>query len=253
MDSERSSTWKLSSSLEDYNSSIREDALQSMDGNSASRDAKSLQSMLVRLAVVAKQASAADAVTVHSCDAGSVFDDITVGVDSLVSFSTEQLQLGIGPSCDAMRTNATVVTHSVQEDSRWPELTEKACAQDVGGMLAIPLHVEGALQGVLTFFPSSTQSFIDPEDFRLRILVDCFCILLANKRAYEDLAREADSLAVAIASRGVIEQAKGMIMCVEKCTEEEAFNRLKELSQHSNVKLRELAAGVVERMSRPTG
>jgi len=44
----------------------------------------------------------------------------------------------------------------------------------------------------------------------------------------------------------VIGQAKGIIQAREHCGPDEAFERLRDLSQHRNVKLRDLAKAVVE-------
>ena len=45
----------------------------------------------------------------------------------------------------------------------------------------------------------------------------------------------------------VIEQAKGIIMAQHRCEPEEAFDLLRRVSQRTNVKVRELAAQIVDR------
>lgn len=52
-------------------------------------------------------------------------------------------------------------------------------------------------------------------------------------------------------SRGVIEQAKGIIMARQRCTAEVAFGLLAMQSQAENRKLRDVAAELVERNTRP--
>ena len=44
----------------------------------------------------------------------------------------------------------------------------------------------------------------------------------------------------------MIGQAKGIIQVREHCGPDEAFERLRDLSQHRNIKLRDLAKAVVE-------
>ncbi len=56
------------------------------------------------------------------------------------------------------------------------------------------------------------------------------------------LEREVDGLKVALARRTVIGIALGIIIERQHVTEPEAFQILKRLSQHSNVKLRDIAA-----------
>jgi hypothetical protein len=47
----------------------------------------------------------------------------------------------------------------------------------------------------------------------------------------------------------VIEQAKGIIMAQHRCEPEEAFDLLRRVSQRTNVKVRELAAQIVDRIA----
>jgi AmiR/NasT family two-component response regulator len=50
----------------------------------------------------------------------------------------------------------------------------------------------------------------------------------------------------ALESRAVIDQAKGIVMAHKHCTADEAFQHLVSLSNTSRVKLREVAARLVE-------
>jgi len=56
---------------------------------------------------------------------------------------------------------------------------------------------------------------------------------------------EIAQLRSALASREVIGQAKGVLMVVHGCSADEAFAFLRDLSQRTNVKLRDVAAQVV--------
>jgi AmiR/NasT family two-component response regulator len=55
----------------------------------------------------------------------------------------------------------------------------------------------------------------------------------------------------ALASRAVIEQAKGIIMGDRRCTADEAFTILTKLSQDTNRKVRDIAAAIVARAASP--
>lgn len=59
------------------------------------------------------------------------------------------------------------------------------------------------------------------------------------------LRDEVDGLRRAMRSRGVIEQAKGVLMARMSCSADEAFGHLAQLSQSSNMKLVEVAAGLL--------
>ena len=53
-------------------------------------------------------------------------------------------------------------------------------------------------------------------------------------------------LRTALASRAVIDQAKGMLIATHGCSPEEAFATLSAASQRENRKLRDVAAAMVE-------
>ncbi|TYC76273.1 SpoIIE family protein phosphatase [Streptomyces sp. CB01881] len=65
------------------------------------------------------------------------------------------------------------------------------------------------------------------------------------REAVDRLRAEADGLRRAMRSRGVIEQAKGMLTERLGCTPDEAFGHLVQLSQDTNRKLADIAAGLV--------
>jgi AmiR/NasT family two-component response regulator len=63
---------------------------------------------------------------------------------------------------------------------------------------------------------------------------------------YRAAVLEAEQLREAMRSRAVIEQAKGVLMARRRCSPDEAFDVLREVSQTSNTKLREVARALVE-------
>ena len=66
-----------------------------------------------------------------------------------------------------------------------------------------------------------------------------------------ELRDEVEGLKVALVSRATIEQAKGILMASNQCDPDEAFGLLVRASQRENVKLRDIAARIVDNASRP--
>lgn len=60
-----------------------------------------------------------------------------------------------------------------------------------------------------------------------------------------ELRTENDQLIRALSSRAVIDQACGMLMALVPCSSERAWGLLVDVSQHCNVKLRDVAAALV--------
>jgi len=54
-----------------------------------------------------------------------------------------------------------------------------------------------------------------------------------------------EQLEQALTSRAVIDQARGMVMALAPCSSDRAWGLLVEVSQHCNVKLRDVAAALV--------
>ncbi|WP_411150471.1 ANTAR domain-containing protein [Streptomyces sp. A30] len=60
-----------------------------------------------------------------------------------------------------------------------------------------------------------------------------------------ELRTKNKQLEQALVSRAVIDQARGMVMVLAPCSSERAWDLLVEVSQHCNVKLRDVAAALV--------
>ncbi len=69
--------------------------------------------------------------------------------------------------------------------------------------------------------------------------------LLDALRANLELSEEVRQLQLALANRPGIELAKGVVMADRGCTADEAFETLRQLSMHSNVRLVDVATAVV--------
>ncbi|GAA3138296.1 hypothetical protein GCM10020001_071020 [Nonomuraea salmonea] len=71
-------------------------------------------------------------------------------------------------------------------------------------------------------------------------------------RAALDVARMrevAGQLKEALTTRGVIDQALGIVMAQRRCTARQAFELLRQISQDRNVKVHQIAASIVEKVS----
>ncbi|MFD3503412.1 ANTAR domain-containing protein [Streptomyces sp. NPDC058676] len=60
-----------------------------------------------------------------------------------------------------------------------------------------------------------------------------------------ELRAENEQLVRALASRSVIDQACGMVMALAPCSSDRAWDLLVDVSQHCNIKLRNVAAALV--------
>ena len=70
-------------------------------------------------------------------------------------------------------------------------------------------------------------------------------VAVANMHAYQDAREMAGNLQVALESRAVIDQAKGILIERYKLTADQAFQALAQVSMRTNAKVRDVAEQLV--------
>ncbi|WP_336922188.1 ANTAR domain-containing protein [Aquipuribacter sp. SD81] len=162
-----------------------------------------------------------------------------------------QLQAGDGPCLQAYRTGRAQETDDLREDARWPRLAELAADVGVASVLGLPLRTERHSLGVLNVYGRDVDAF-GPRDRRVAdLLVAAVLAVVQETRDRAELTTLSAQLREALASRAVIEQAKGVLMSRGGCSADEAFAQLVTTSRRSNVKVRDVARLLVEEVSRP--
>ncbi len=77
---------------------------------------------------------------------------------------------------------------------------------------------------------------------RVKPIID---VAVARFRAYEELRRELDLARLSLAERKTIDRAKGILMSVRGCSEEEAYAALRSKAMSEQRKMAEIAQSVV--------
>jgi len=161
--------------------------------------------------------------------------DVRFASDQLVrELDTAQEVLGEGPCLDAAYQHRTVRVNDFQTDERWPAFAARAHERGIGSMLAIQLYVDGDDLGALNLYAYQPNAF-DDESEQIGLLFATHAAI-----AMAGVQRERQ-LRVAISSRDIIGQAKGILMERYKLTAEQAFAVLTRASSESNIKLRKVA------------
>ena len=157
-----------------------------------------------------------------------------------------QYQVDDGPCLQAMREGVVVRVADMTTDERWGPYPALAAQVGVRSSLSIPLVVEDRSRGALNLYSTTPGSFTRrDEDVATRWAAQA-CGALAVALRIADGDDRAEQLLGGMDSRTTIGQAVGLVMAQERCSAEEAFRLLTLASQRRNVKLREVAAGVVE-------
>ncbi|MVA75423.1 ANTAR domain-containing protein [Auraticoccus sp. F435] len=164
-----------------------------------------------------------------------------------------QYDRGYGPCLEAGLGARTVVVSDVSTETRWPDYIEQAAARGVGSSVSLPLPFQSVTVGALNVYSRRPHGFAE-EDVVLAEEVAAWTALAvgnadAAARTRDDLAH----LRIAMQSRSVIEQAKGILMERYQLDQDHAFAVLSRVSQTSNTRLREVAAELVRTRVLPGG
>ena len=170
------------------------------------------------------------------------FGDMALAADEL------QYAHGYGPCMDAGRGGVPLRVDDMRTEERWPDyVTHVVEATPVRSSLSVPLPYQGSSIGALNNYSTQPDAFATPESLRAGLEVaEVVAVAVANADAHHQLGEQARNMRVAMESRAVIEQAKGVLMAQRRVDAEQAFEILREASQRYNRKLRDIAVGIVE-------
>jgi hypothetical protein len=144
----------------------------------------------------------------------------------------------------------------LSREQRWPRYCRAAAALGVKSKIALVLDVEGKVLGALSLYANRPSAF-DSEDETIGcIFANHAAVALANAQTFAATQLKAEQLEEALRARDLIGRAKGILMERDGVSEDEAFARLRRISQNLNVKLRDVAAlmtGATPTLVRETG
>lgn len=208
-------------------------------GTDDSTDSTTVLTSLARVAL--ERVHGADWVSITTltegefCSAAST-DERALRADAL------QYELGSGPCVDAIVENTTFRAPDLEADPRWAEFGKKAAERyGVRAMLAfrLALEVDGVIS-CLNIYATERDAF-DEDSVATGLLLAVHGALVISAAADR---REVAGLQQALEASREIGVALGIVMATYKVTREQAFSLLRIASQHSNRKLRDVAAGV---------
>jgi GAF domain-containing protein len=165
----------------------------------------------------------------------------TVAASSRVARVCDALQyeLGEGPCLEAIWDTDCYLTHAAAADRRWPRWGPRVAKEGVGAVLSIPLVTENETLGALNLYSARPHAFLTDD-------VDLALVFAAHATNAMSTARLVTGLQTAVRSRHLIGVAQGILMTRYELTMDQSFEVLRRFSSHANIKLRDLAAVVVE-------
>lgn len=202
-----------------------------------------LASVLGRLVELAHRVTAAEAGILLAGDDGGVAVRAVAGA-SAGELCQQQLSGG-GPGVQTQHDGMprAVLVEALGE---WPDLARLAQRHHLRGLVAHPIRIDGAVIGTVNLY---VRGDVEEAAHLAKLLADNAAASISNAQVYAGARHLAAHLGRALESRGVIEQAKGVLIAMQRCTPDEAFDILRRSSQRQNRKLRAIAEEIVERFA----
>jgi GAF domain-containing protein len=152
---------------------------------------------------------------------------------------------GYGPCLHAATTGELTEIADARAETRWRDYVRKAAEVGALSSLSVPLAIGEGVSAALNIYAREANAFdVDSRSAATRF-APYAAVALANMHSYQDARKMADNLEVALQSRAIIDQAKGILMERYKLTADNAFQVLARASMTSNTKVRDIAENLV--------
>ncbi|WP_037673627.1 GAF and ANTAR domain-containing protein [Streptomyces griseus] len=152
-----------------------------------------------------------------------------------------QGELGEGPCFDLARRKDGDRVYRIADLTRpqptWERFAARARALDIGSMTGVLLYTDNEDFGALNLYARRPGAFGEDIETAGWLLASHAAVALAD-------ARTIDQLEHAVETRHAIGEAMGILMERHHLSEDDAFSVLRRISQHHNIKLRDVAQRV---------
>ena len=116
----------------------------------------------------------------------------------------------------------------------------------VHSVLSLPLRATDGVVGAMNIYAHMKDAFDERAEYLGQLFAAPAAIAVQNAQILAQTKRLATNLQAALSNRAVIDQAIGIVMSRSGVTADEAFDRLRGISQRDHVKLTEVAPGKVQ-------
>jgi GAF domain-containing protein len=171
---------------------------------------------------------------------------VVASADFIHTVDNVQYGLGEGPCLVAVETGSTQTSGSLGGEARWPRFGPRAGRMGVHSVLSLPLLLPDRVVGALNVYAHAKDAF-GSEAIRIgELFARPAAVSVHNAHLLAQSQRLADQLGAALVNRAVIDQALGVIMSRTGANAEEAFDRLRAMSQSQHVKVADVSRSLLD-------
>lgn len=158
-----------------------------------------------------------------------------------------QLQREEGPCLDCYTSGRLVSVRDLRDEAqRWPRFVAVAAAENFLSVHAIPMRLRGSRLGALGLF-GAEAGLLNPRDLEVaQAFAHVASIAIAQQHRELHGAALLLDLQAAVAKRGVLEMAKGILAGALRIDMQEAFGYLRRYARDSGQPLSNVAALLVD-------
>jgi GAF domain-containing protein len=198
-----------------------------------------------------------DAAGLLLADSGGTLRLVAASIEQARVIELFQIQNDEGPCLDCYRTGQVVIISDLRADqgatARWPRFSAAAVRVGFAAVHAIPMQLRDQVIGTLNLFRSEPHGLDPAVALAARALVDVATIGILQERAVHQQELVAGQLQVALNSRVMIEQAKGILAERLRTSPDQAFVVLRSYARDHNHPLTQLADDVIRGSAVITG
>ncbi|WP_369132266.1 ANTAR domain-containing protein [Modestobacter sp. I12A-02662] len=152
---------------------------------------------------------------------------------------------GYGPCLHAASTGELTEIVDAEQETRWPDYARRAAEYGSLSSLSVPLPVSEHVRVGLNVYARRPHAFDEHSRSVAGRLAPYAAVAVANMHEYQSARDQARNLEVALEVRGVVDQAKGILMERHQLTADQAFQFLAHASLHAGRDLHGVAEHLV--------
>lgn len=158
----------------------------------------------------------------------------------------EYVTLNEGPCITAAVEGRTVRSGSLGGEKMWPRFGPRVGRLGVHSALSVPLLLPGQVVGAITVYARGKDAFTDHATYLGEQFASPAAVAVHNAQVLAKAQELTLQLKAALSTRPIIDQAIGLLRSRTGGTAEEAFARLRELSQAEHTKVVVVAQRLVD-------
>jgi len=163
-----------------------------------------------------------------------------------VDLDEDQYEQGQAPCLHAAATWEIADVPDTRRETRWPGYARRAVEHGTLSSLSVPLVIDDPqVSGALNIYARPPNAFDEASRSVATRMAPYAAVAAGNLSRHQRTLERVGNLEAALASRAVIEQAKGILMERHNVTAYGAFRILARASLHSHMTVRRLAEHLV--------